>query len=57
MEEWFPADVREEDGRLTSVPGYRVAEHRERLATLRGRLLQDLSGLTDAAYRRQLSTA
>lgn len=51
MDDWFPLDVREENGRLTSVPGYTVAQHLERMATVRAHLLEDLAGLTDADYR------
>lgn len=53
MDDWFPVDVREEDGRLTPVPGYTVAEHRQRLVTVRGHLLEDLAGLTETDYRRK----
>ena len=51
MQDSFPHDVREEDGRLTPVPGYSVADHLERLATVRRHLLGDLAGLTDTGYR------
>ncbi|MCJ7753583.1 MAG: DinB family protein [Thermoanaerobaculales bacterium] len=51
MDDWFPLDVREEDGRLTPVPGYTVAQHLQRLATVRVHLLEDLADLTDADYR------
>lgn len=53
MDEWFPLDVREEDGRLTPVPGYTVTDHLERLATVRAHLLEDLAGMTDADYRHE----
>jgi uncharacterized damage-inducible protein DinB len=51
MDDWFPLDVREEDGRLTPVPGFTVAQHLERLTTVRRHLLEDLADLTDADYR------
>jgi len=51
MDDWFPLDVREEGGRLTPVPGFSLAYHLERLATVRRHLLEDLAGLTEADYR------
>ena len=53
LDDWFPMDVREEDGRLTPVPGFTLAEHLERLATVRQHLLTDLAGLSDVEYRRE----
>ena len=35
LEELFPHDVREEDGRLSPVDGFSAANHLERLATVR----------------------
>ena len=51
MDECFPLDVREEDGRLTPVPGQTVADLLDRLITVRRHLLEDLAALTDADYR------
>ena len=51
MDDWFPLDVREDNGRLTPVPGFTVAQHLERLTTVRRHLLEDLGDVTDADYR------
>lgn len=50
--DWFPVDVREHDGLLTPVaePWDR---HRDRLAWVRGRLLDALVGLDDAELDRR----
>ena len=48
----FPHEVREEDGRLTSVRGIPLADHVARLATVRQHLQSDLAGLTDKDFRR-----
>jgi uncharacterized damage-inducible protein DinB len=45
-EEWFPVDVREENGRLTPVIDP-LSRHLERLEWVRGHLLDALSGLGD----------
>lgn len=50
VENWFPFDVREEDGVLSAPPGFSVANHLERLATVRGHLLVDIKGLEAEAF-------
>ncbi len=45
--EWFPVDVREENGRLTPVVEP-LERHRARLAWVRERLLEELRRVTDA---------
>lgn len=54
VEDWFPVDVREDDGRLTPViePLHR---HLERLAWVRGHLLEALRGLDDQDLDRVVS--
>jgi len=46
--EWFPHDVREEDGRLTPIPGEPLDRHLARLAWVRGLTEHELRSLTDA---------
>lgn len=47
----FPREVREENGRLTSVRGIALDQHLDRLATVRRHLHEDLAGLTDDDFR------
>ncbi len=49
MGDWFPFDVREEGGVLSPAPGFSVANHLERLATVRGHLLVDIKQLSPEA--------
>lgn len=51
LREWFPFDVREEDGRLSPVMGFSAENHFSRLAKVRGHFLEDIQGLADEAYR------
>lgn len=51
LEDWFPFDVREEDGRLSPVIGFSVENHLERLAVVRGHLLDDIRRLDPARFR------
>ncbi len=51
LEEWFPFDVREENGRLSPVTGFSVENHMQRLATVRGHLLDDIRRLDPARFR------
>lgn len=53
-EEWFPVDVREQDGRLTPVVEP-FRRHCERLTWVRGHLLQALRGITDDDLDRTLN--
>lgn len=48
----FPQDVREENGRLTSVRGISLDDHLGRLATVREHLRTDIAGLTHEDFRR-----
>lgn len=48
--EWFPFDVREEGGVLSPAPGFSVANHLERLATVRGHFLVDIKQLPPAGF-------
>jgi len=48
----FPRDVREENGRLTSVRGIALDEHLARLGTVRQHLHQDLAGFGSEEFRR-----
>ncbi|HUG75309.1 MAG TPA: DinB family protein [Acidimicrobiia bacterium] len=45
---WFPVDVRDDTGRLTSVTGESLGRHRERLAWVRDLLHDGLAGKDDA---------
>ena len=45
--EWFPHEVREEEGRLTPVLGEPLTRHLERLAWVRERLRDEVRSLTD----------
>ncbi len=45
--EWFPWDVREEDGRLTPVGGEDIDHHLARLSWVRARTRSELASLTD----------
>lgn len=47
----FPQNVREENGRLTSVRGIPLQEHLGRLAMVRQHLQEDLAGLTAEEFR------
>ena len=51
LEELFPYDVREEDGRLSPVDGFSSANHLERLATVRAHFLDDIRRLDPARFR------
>lgn len=51
MGQWFPFDVREEAGILSPAPGFSVANHLERLATVRGHFLADIKQLPVAAFK------
>jgi uncharacterized damage-inducible protein DinB len=46
-EEWFPHEVREEDGRLTPVLGEPLERHLDRLAWVRDRVREELRSLAD----------
>ncbi|MEX2322749.1 MAG: DinB family protein [Acidimicrobiia bacterium] len=48
MSTWFPADVRDDTGRLTPVTGESLDRHRERLAWVRGLLHDGLADKDDA---------
>lgn len=48
----FPYDVREENGRLTSVRAIGLEQHLERLATVRRHVHEDLAALTRDEFRR-----
>jgi len=50
--EWFPYDVREEDGMLTPVTGFSLQNHIARLATVRAHFLKDLVALSTSEYIR-----
>lgn len=50
MGDWFPFDVREKDGVLSPAPGFSVANHLERLATVRGHFLVDIKQLSPDAF-------
>lgn len=52
--DWFPVDVREENGRLTPMSDP-LQRHLERLEWVRGQLLASLRGLTDADLERTLN--
>lgn len=53
-EEWFPVDVREEDGRLTPVVDP-LERHMARLEWVREHLLQALRGFSEADLERTLT--
>jgi len=48
--ELIPYDSREEDGRLTPILGETVADHLERLATVRGTILGELRSMKPEDY-------
>ncbi|MCP3977235.1 MAG: DinB family protein [bacterium] len=50
MGDWFPFDVREEAGILSPAPGFSIANHLERLATVRGHFLVDIKQLPAEAF-------
>lgn len=52
--EWFPVDVREENGRLSPVVEP-LGPHLERLAWVRGLLLEELRGMTDDDLERTVN--
>jgi uncharacterized damage-inducible protein DinB len=50
--ELIPYDSREGDGRLTPILGETIADHLERLATVRGTILGELRSMTPEDYHR-----
>lgn len=54
--DWFPVDVRDQDGRLSPVTEP-LRRHLERLAWVRGHLLDALRGLSDADIDRSVTNA
>ena len=54
--DWFPVDVRDEDGRLTPFSNS-LQRHLDRLAWVRGHLLQALATLTDEDLDRTVTNA
>jgi uncharacterized damage-inducible protein DinB len=56
MEDTFPVDVREEDGRLTPVTGESLDDHLQRMALVRQRFLADLRPVTDDDFVRVRQT-
>jgi uncharacterized damage-inducible protein DinB len=56
MEEVFPFDVREEDGRLTPVSGETLDSHRARMALVRKNFLTDIRAVTDNDFVRVRET-
>ncbi len=50
--DWFPFDVREDDGRLSPAPGFPLSNHLERLAFVRARFVEELRRFDRDAWRR-----
>lgn len=49
---WFPHDVRDAEGALTTVMGDTFRRHEERLGYVRDRLVRALAGMSLAEFRR-----
>lgn len=50
---WFPMDDRDEEGTLSRLRGETLAQHLDRLAAVRGMLLEHLTGMTDEELHRR----
>jgi uncharacterized damage-inducible protein DinB len=51
-EDLFPHDVRDDGGRLTEVANLTMADHLNRLASVRALVLRELSGMTPDEFHR-----
>ena len=50
LEEWFPFDVREEDGKLSPAPGLTLDNHLSRLIKVRRHFLDEIGELDPAKF-------
>lgn len=57
LDEWFPFDVREEDGKLSPAPGFTLNNHLGRLAEVRRHFLDEIGELDPREFTTQNSVA